>query len=313
MGLCVEPSVEMIVGILGILKAGGAYVPLDPHYPTERLRAMMSDSKTGVLLTQSSIPLQFAEEATPTMLIDADSEPPNSWSTDDDKEKPEVLPNDLAYVIYTSGSTGTPKGVMVEHRHVHRLLRTSEPEFRFTDQDVWTLFHSYAFDFSVWEIWGALVYGGRLVIVPKWVTRSPEDFRDLIQQEQVTVLNQTPTAFGHLDAADAEAGDPLPLRVVVFGGEALKPSALSGWIYRYGDDLRARKLVNMYGITETTVHVTYRRDSEDRHIGASRQRNRPAPVRSKDIPVRCTSTTSAAWQYWRDVCEWSRRGTGISK
>ena len=169
-----------------------------------------------------------------------------------------VSPDSLAYVIYTSGSTGRPKGVPVTHASVARLFDATEEWFGFGGDDVWTLFHSYAFDFSVWEIWGALLYGGRLVVVPHGVSRSPEAFLDLLRRERVTVLNQTPSAFHGLVRADeaAPAGGGLALRYVVFGGEALDPAALRPWTERHGD---ARpRLVNMYGITETTVHVTYR-------------------------------------------------------
>ncbi|HKT26641.1 amino acid adenylation domain-containing protein, partial [Dyella sp.] len=166
-------------------------------------------------------------------------------------------PRHLAYVIYTSGSTGTPKGVMVEHRQVERLLKATAAQFGFTARDVWTLFHSYAFDFSVWELWGALAYGGRLVMVPSWTARSPKDFYQLLCVEKVTVLNQTPTAFGQLMQEDARQRKPLSLRMVIFGGEALNLGELRDWVERHGDEAPA--LINMYGITETTVHVTYRR------------------------------------------------------
>ncbi|MFP5287511.1 MAG: amino acid adenylation domain-containing protein, partial [Thermoanaerobaculia bacterium] len=162
----------------------------------------------------------------------------------------------IAYVIYTSGSTGRPKGVLVSHANVVRLLRATEPCFGFNPDDVWTLFHSYAFDFSVWELWGALAYGGRLVVVPYEVSRSPEEFCDLLECERATVLNQTPSAFRQLMAADAARPRDLSLRWVIFGGEALDPRSLAPWIVRRGD--RRPRLVNMYGITETTVHVTYR-------------------------------------------------------
>jgi amino acid adenylation domain-containing protein len=167
-----------------------------------------------------------------------------------------LKPEHLAYVIYTSGSTGKPKGVLVEHRHVQRLLAATEADFGFGAQDVWTLFHSYAFDFSVWELWGALAYGGKLVVIPNWMARSPEDFYQLLRSHQVTVLNQTPTAFTQLAHVDTEKREPLALRVVVFGGEALNLSELKDWVNRHGD--QSPILVNMYGITETTVHVTYR-------------------------------------------------------
>ncbi|WP_165226314.1 amino acid adenylation domain-containing protein [Aquisphaera insulae] len=177
----------------------------------------------------------------------------------------------LAYVIYTSGSTGTPKGVPVTHANVDRLFSATRHWFGFGGSDVWTLFHSFAFDFSVWEIWGALLHGGTLVVVPYWVSRSPEAFRDLLRDEGVTVLNQTPSAFRQLIRADeAAGGDGLALRYVVFGGEALELQSLGPWLDRHGD--ATPKLVNMYGITETTVHVTYRpitRADLEAHAGSS--------------------------------------------
>jgi amino acid adenylation domain-containing protein len=165
---------------------------------------------------------------------------------------------DLAYVIYTSGSTGRPKGVMVEHRQVVRLLSATQPWYGFGEDDVWPLFHTYAFDFSVWEIWGALANGGRLVIVPGAVARSSEELHELLVSEGVTVLNQTPTAFAELIEADAcsPRRDQLRVRLVIFGGEKLDFQSLGAWFERHGAD--APRLVNMYGITETTVHVTYR-------------------------------------------------------
>ena len=169
-----------------------------------------------------------------------------------------MSPEDLAYVIFTSGSTGRPKGVTVTHGNVSRLFSATDRWFHFGRDDVWTLFHSFAFDFSVWEIWGALLYGGRLVVVPHGVSRSPDAFHELLRRERVTVLNQTPSAFRQLIEADRAAGAPAPgLRFVIFGGEALDLAALRPWVERYGDERPA--LVNMYGITETTVHVTYRR------------------------------------------------------
>ncbi|CZT29110.1 amino acid adenylation [Pseudomonas cerasi] len=183
-------------------------------------------------------------------------------SLDDDLQdesvcNPQVLvkPGNLAYVIYTSGSTGKPKGVMIEHRNVARLFSATEAWFGFNQQDVWALFHSFAFDFSVWEIWGALLHGGHLVIVPQLVSRSPEDFYTLLCRAGVTVLNQTPSAFRQLIAAQGENGQAHALRKVIFGGEALDTVILKPW---YARNVNAgTQLVNMYGITETTVHVTY--------------------------------------------------------
>ncbi len=257
-GLCIERSLEMVVGILGILKAGAGYVPLEPTYPQERLDYMIADSAPALVLTQGSLQGRLAGTAVPRLLLDEEREMVSAYPTSNPRAaEVGVRSKHLAYVIYTSGSTGKPKGVMVEHRHVQRLLASTEADFRFGPQDVWTLFHSYAFDFSVWELWGALTYGGKLVVIPNWVARSPEDFYQLLRRHQVTVLNQTPTAFTQLAHVDEDKQEALALRVVVFGGEALNLSELKGWVARHGDE--APVLVNMYGITETTVHVTYRR------------------------------------------------------
>ena len=175
----------------------------------------------------------------------------------------------LAYVIYTSGSTGRPKGVSVSHQNAGRLFAATEAEYGFAGTDVWALFHSFAFDFSVWEIFGALLYGGRLVIVPYWISRSPEAFHEFLVTNSVTVLNQTPSSFYQLDAADAVKGadQSLSLRLVIFGGEALELQRLAGWFARHGDDFP--ELVNMYGITETTVHVTLLRLKREDATGVS--------------------------------------------
>jgi amino acid adenylation domain-containing protein len=270
-GICVERSLEMIVGILGILKAGGAYVPLDPEYPQERLNFMLEDSQVKVLVTQAKLVESIPEHQAQLICLDTDWEKiaQNITSNPENKSEPE----NLTYIIYTSGSTGKPKGVLVNHANVVRLFAATDSRYHFNSQDVWTLFHSYAFDFSVWEMWGALLYGGRLVIVPYLVTRSPELFYELLCQEKVTILNQTPTAFRQLiQAEESVKGDISPLlrevgkdsvtetdlslRLVIFGGESLEINSLQPWFDRHGDQLP--QLVNMYGITETTVHVTYR-------------------------------------------------------
>ncbi|NPS96717.1 amino acid adenylation domain-containing protein, partial [Pseudomonas aeruginosa] len=259
-GLALERSLDMLVGLLAILKAGGAYLPLDPAAPEERLAHILDDSGVRLLLTQGHLlerlPRQAGVEvlAIDGLVLDgyAESDP-----------LPTLSANNLAYVIYTSGSTGKPKGTLLTHRNALRLFSATEAWFGFDERDVWTLFHSYAFDFSVWEIFGALLYGGRLVIVPQWVSRSPEDFYRLLCREGVTVLNQTPSAFKQLMAvacsADMATQQPA-LRYVIFGGEALDLQSLRPWFQRFGD--RQPQLVNMYGITETTVHVTYRPVSE---------------------------------------------------
>jgi amino acid adenylation domain-containing protein/non-ribosomal peptide synthase protein (TIGR01720 family) len=257
-GLCVERSIEMVVGILAILKAGGAYVPLDPGYPRERLAFMLEDSAVRVLLTHEKLRADLPACSAAVLHFDIESKDFLTSDADDANLHSGVGPDNLAYVIYTSGSTGKPKGVLISHRNVVRLFHATDPWFHFDHHDVWTLFHSYAFDFSVWEIWGALSYGGRLVVVPHWMTRWPEAFARLLATEQVTVLNQTPSAFRQLmpDLIATTRPAELALRLVIFGGEALELQSLRPWFDHYGD--RRPQLVNMYGITETTVHVTYR-------------------------------------------------------
>ncbi|HEX7181603.1 MAG TPA: amino acid adenylation domain-containing protein, partial [Thermoanaerobaculia bacterium] len=248
--LCLERSPEMVVAILAVLQAGGAYVPIDPAYPRERQAFILEDSRTPVLISERRLVADLP--ASGAHLVCLDEKLPER----DGEILGGATPQSLAYVIYTSGSTGKPKGVLVRHENVVRLFEATDPWFGFGEHDVWTLFHSYAFDFSVWEIWGALLYGGRLVVVPYWASRSPEAFHKLLRNERVTVLNQTPSAFRQLTAADAALDPIADLRLVIFGGEALDPQSLRPWFERYGD---ARPLlVNMYGITETTVHVTYR-------------------------------------------------------
>jgi len=257
-GLAVERGLDMVIGLLAILKAGGAYVPIDPHYPTDRLSYMISDSGVSLLLTQSHLMtvLPLPEGVQAWML---DEEPAERGGQHDDNLPNLTHPDNLAYVIYTSGSTGKPKGTLLTHRNVVRLFEATQGWFEFGAEDVWTVFHSYAFDFSVWELFGALLHGGCAVIVPADIARSPTDFHALLVRERVTVLNQTPSAFNPLVAVATDHSTPpapLALRYVVFGGEALDVGRLRPWFERFGD--RQPRLINMYGITETTVHVTYR-------------------------------------------------------
>ncbi|MCH7345980.1 amino acid adenylation domain-containing protein, partial [Pelomonas sp. CA6] len=265
--ICLERGLSLVVAILAVLKSGAGYVPLDPAYPAQRLAFVLRDCAPVAVLTEAGT-ADLLDPAVPRLLLDA-VDPP--WAALADSDLDAHLdsgldigpgangsgprPHHLAYVIYTSGSTGTPKGVLVEHRQVTRLFSATAPWFGFGADDVWTLFHSCAFDFSVWEIWGALLHGGRLVVVPQALTRSPEDFYRLVCREGVTVLNQTPSAFRPFMAAQASCAETHALRHVVFGGEALQVAMLAPWFARNGERTR---LVNMYGITETTVHVSGR-------------------------------------------------------
>jgi amino acid adenylation domain-containing protein len=253
-----DRSPEMVIAMLGILKAGGAYLPIDSMYPAARVLEMLEDAKPLAILTSDSLVMGLSERiAKLSVQIMAMGELPGESATGLADVWGAAGGDDLAYMIYTSGSTGKPKGVMVTHRNVVRLLTQTKQWFDFNSDDVWTMFHSIAFDFSVWEIWGCLLTGGRLVIVPFAVSRSPKDFYDLLSAERVTVLNQTPSAFSMLVQVERDAAPlPLHLRLVIFGGEALQYRKLTPWFERHEDE--RPQLVNMYGITETTVHVTYR-------------------------------------------------------
>lgn len=257
-GIYMERSLDMIISILGVLKAGGAYLPLDTVYPPDRLAFVLQDSQAPVLLTQHAL-----REKLPALdlhIICIDTEWDRIAQEKTSNPASSVVPDNLAYSIYTSGSTGRPKGVLIPHKQVTRLFQATNDWFRFGTQDVWSFFHSHAFDFSVWEIFGALLYGGKLITVPYWVSRSPDDLYTLLCESCVTVLNQTPSAFRQLTWGIKNRNLPptrdLSLRFVIFGGEALDLSDLPLWYTWYHDD--ALQLINMYGITETTVHVTYR-------------------------------------------------------
>ncbi|MCG6573322.1 amino acid adenylation domain-containing protein [Pseudomonas sp. AF32] len=255
-GIAAERTPQMIIGLLAILKAGGAYVPLDPAYPSDRLAYMIQDSGVTQVLTQAHLRDSLALPAG-TVCLSLDPQDVDDACPKHNPDVP-VHPDNLAYVIYTSGSTGQPKGALLAHHNVTRLFQATDRWFSFDHHDVWCLFHSYAFDFSVWEIFGALLHGGRLVIVPHAISRSPEDFHALLCQERVTVLNQTPSAFKSLSQVACASRQPLDqhLRQVIFGGEAIDVQSLRPWFERFGD--RTPQLINMYGITETTVHVTWR-------------------------------------------------------
>jgi amino acid adenylation domain-containing protein len=259
-GIHLDRSFDLIVAIFAVLKAGAAYLPLDLACPADRLEFQVRDAAAGIVLTEGRFADRFAGSAAQILRLDREADQLARESADDPAGA--AQPGHLAYVIYTSGSTGQPKGCLITHENVRRLFAVTEPLFNFGPDDVWTLFHSSAFDFSVWEIFGALLYGGRLVIVPHAVSRSTTDFRALLAREGVTVLNQTPSAFRQLIQADALAPEPLrALRYVIFGGEALEFQGLRPWFDRYGD--AQPRLINMYGITETTVHVTYQPVTRD--------------------------------------------------
>ncbi|MGD2089687.1 MAG: amino acid adenylation domain-containing protein [Candidatus Aminicenantes bacterium] len=268
-GIMVERSLEMIIGILGILKAGGAYMPTDPDYPEERINYMFADSSAKILVTSPVLSEKFEKLLIVNcQLLMVNEIPPNRRRLNNPPKEANSISNyqltinnlqlkraDLAYIIYTSGTTGKPKGSLVEHRNVVSLMSHDNYLFEFDINDVWTMFHSYCFDFSVWEMYGALLYGGKLILIPKITARDPQQYLEILKKEKVTILNQTPAAFYQL--AQQELENParnLRLKYVIFGGEALTPSKLKPWKEKYPET----KLINMFGITETTVHVTFK-------------------------------------------------------
>nr|WP_324678030.1 non-ribosomal peptide synthetase [Mycobacterium sp. 663a-19] len=251
--LLMPRTAEAVAAILAVLKTGAAYVPIDPTVPAARIEFVLGDAAPIAAITTAG----FAERLGGRDLLVIDVDDPRI-DTQPDTGLPAPESDDVAYVIYTSGTTGVPKGVAVAHRNVTRLLESLDADLELSAGQVWTLCHSLAFDYSVWEIWGALLHGGRLVVVPESVTRSPEELHALLAAEQVSVLSQTPSAFYALQTADAlapDVGQQLKLETVVFGGEALEPHRLRTWLDNHSG---LPRLVNMYGITETTVHASFR-------------------------------------------------------
>jgi amino acid adenylation domain-containing protein/non-ribosomal peptide synthase protein (TIGR01720 family) len=248
--IIVDRSIEMIIGIMAILKAGGAYLPIDPDYPNQRIKYMLNDSSGSMLLTTRELENKMDFKNKPIFLEEAASYRSSTINPGNIS-----LPAHLAYIIYTSGTTGRPKGSMIEHKNVVRLMVNDEFQFDFSDTDVWTMFHSFCFDFSVWEMYGALLYGGKLIVIPKMTARVPEKYLKILKKQLVTVLNQTPVAFYNLANEELKYSERhLKLRYIIFGGEVLNPAKLKKWNQKYP----GTKLINMFGITETTVHVTYK-------------------------------------------------------
>ncbi|MCG7560202.1 non-ribosomal peptide synthetase [Pseudoalteromonas sp. McH1-42] len=264
----VTRSVNMVVTLLAILKAGAAYVPIDPDYPRDRIEYIIGDVGSRWLICDNYTQARF--DTCAEQLINIDDEALYDGVAISDNLALDIEPHHLAYMIYTSGTTGRPKGVQIEHRHVVRLLHVEPALFDFDEHDVWTLFHSFCFDFSVWEMYGALLFGAKLVVVSKAVSQDTQAFAQCLLNEKVTILNQTPGAFYVLQSAMCALPEAdqarCQVRYVIFGGEALQPGKLRPWANRFD----ICQLINMYGITETTVHVTFKRLTQaDLALGVS--------------------------------------------
>jgi syringomycin synthetase protein SyrB1 len=256
-GIYLDRGIDMIAAILGVLKANATYVPLDPTFPAERLNYLVADSEIAFIVSRSDMQDRLSDVTSEIVDVDA----PVAPGAESFARQQDARANRPAYMIYTSGSTGRPKGVMVSHHNVLRLMDSTAPVFNFKQNDVWTLFHSIGFDFSVWEMWGPLLTGAKLVVVPYEISRSPEDFYSLLRRSETTFLNLTASAFRHLLPVCLKQGALPALRMIVFGGEKLEMAMLRPWVATFGAQRTA--LVNMYGITEATVHATYKRLSVD--------------------------------------------------
>ncbi|WP_330261086.1 amino acid adenylation domain-containing protein [Streptomyces sp. NBC_00539] len=253
-GVLLERSADMVAAAVAVLRTGSSYVPLDPATPPARLALILEDAAPSVVITSREL-ARSVPAGIPVVYADGELPAPGHLP-----ETTGIGRDTRAYIIFTSGTTGRPKGVQVSHGNVLRLFHVSEALYDFTADDVWSLFHTFAFDVSVWEMWGALLYGGCVVVVEQEVAKDPRALWELLKRERVTMMSQTPTAFNQLIAEDAGRAERLPLRRVVLAGEALHFSDLRPWVAKYGD--AQPQLINQYGPTETTVYASYRRVRE---------------------------------------------------
>lgn len=256
--LLLDRSIRQIIMIIAVLKTGAAYLPIEPFYPRDRIVYMLEDSQASLVVTEKAF-IELTPAADINVVLVENLVATGAFTEVETVLNLHSFSGSPAYIMYTSGSTGKPKGVIVTHRNISRLFDNTRAWFGFSKEDVWCQFHSYAFDFSVWEIWGALLHGSRLVIVPNELVHNPEAFYGMVDRERVTILNQTPSAFRNFAQAEEHysIGRLPSLRIIIFGGEQLDSTVLRPWIERHGDS--RPQLINMYGLTETAVHVTFYR------------------------------------------------------
>lgn len=304
-GIMLDKCPEMIIGLIGIIKSGACYLPMKPNFPQDRINYILENSNAPFLITSKQYLIKA--ENYKGEIIDIEDENIKLCNTDNPVSVNN--PEDLIYIIYTSGSTGRPKGVMLEHRNVVRLFKNSTyntPEYYNIDEnDIWTMFHSFCFDFSVWELYGAILYGGKVIVVSDKLAINPKEFLNLLKKEKVTVLSQTPGAFYNLIEEDLKSDDrDLALRYVTFGGEELKPAMLEKWHNKYPET----RLINMYGITETTVHSTYK-EITDKDIKAKIS-NIGSPIPTMHIYIMDRNLNLVPKGFPGEICE---GGPGIAR
>ncbi|MEO7386728.1 MAG: amino acid adenylation domain-containing protein, partial [Gammaproteobacteria bacterium] len=257
-GLCLDRGPDLLVAILAVLKAGGAYVPLDPHWPADRLRHMRLAANPAAFISRTSFVALLADGDGGALVPVVDLDRDQGVIAARSSANPDInLDLDqCCYVLFTSGSTGTPKGVPITHGNLAGLFAPLNAELEFGPGDVWTWLHSASFGFSVWELWGAMLHGGCLVIVPEHIRQDPVALGELLIDENVTVFSQTPSAYRRvLNNPRFHASVSVSrLRYLALSGEAIRRDDIAGWL---AHSHRAR-LINTYAITETAGQLTLR-------------------------------------------------------
>jgi|GEM_PF-1195651 amino acid adenylation domain len=263
--LLLSPGQEAIIAIMAVLKSSCAYVPVDIEYPAERISFMIANSDSKAVITSKEHVAVVSSVSIPVLCIE-------DMQATTTRDLPHISPDSLAYIIYTSGTTGQPKGCLLTHQNLVKIIKQKKDWISFNENDVWVLAHSYTFDFSVWEIFGCLLSGGKLIIPPRIKVKDVSEFSGLLKQKGVTVLNQTPLAFYQLIEQIDNGNDiaEYSIRLVIFGGEKLDFVKLLRWTEI--DKNERVSLYNLYGITETTIHTTWHHVSH-REIKSSHGRS----------------------------------------